>query len=169
MLLPLGTECIRATTRLQQRRLKSDEKLCPASGSSRQGIADIKIHQETKKYFLKINQCSHRSEEQPEGKRLNYLSRMKKSPHKWVHTSETLCSTSNLLCLGDTNIQHLSTVCVWREKTLSSSKLFKPFMLPDMLLKVGEEKQGNKVFPTRYAQAMDCDRGKRFIYLFIKC
>lgn len=53
MFLPLGTECIHAMTHLQQRRLNSDEKLCPASASGRQGIADIKIHQQTKRYFKK--------------------------------------------------------------------------------------------------------------------
>lgn len=37
----------------------------------------------------KTNQCTHRNKEQPQGKRLNNLSRMKEnSPHNWVHTSE---------------------------------------------------------------------------------
>lgn len=41
-------------------------------------------------------------------------------------------------------IQHLSLTPVWREKIVSSSELLKLFMLSEVLLKVGERKQGEQ-------------------------
>lgn len=84
---------------------------------------------------------------EPEGKRLNCLSRVKENClYKRVHTSETSCSTNNLLCLGDVSVQHLSMTSVWEKKTLSGSKLFKPSLLTNMLLKI-RKNMGDKLFP----------------------